>query len=371
MSGRAGRRRRPAGRCRHTWSGCEPAWSRSGRRARRDSSWPGGDAYALAVSPESVDVGAAAMAASAARAARAAGDLPTARRGFEAALAYWRGEPFEDWRTAGWADGERRRLADVQASTLEARIDVDLDLGQHRELVAELEALIAADPLREGWWIRLMLALYRSDRQADALAAGRRARACLVEELGVDPGPALARTEQVILHQTDDLLLPLPGPVEGAPAGALRAPRPAATACPYRGLAAYERADADLFHGRGRGPGADGEATSHSACRGLRAFRGGQVLGRRCRPGARAAARRRSAQRRCRGRRGQAGIATGGRTRSAAARNGDSRFGPAPGRAGRRPVRAAVDGRAEAGSGRPSSTPCWRCSTTACSAARC
>ena len=210
-----------------------------------------GDAYALAVSPESVDVGAAAVAASAARAARAAGDLPTARRGFEAALAYWRGEPFEDWRTAGWADGERRRLADVQASTLEARIDVDLDLGQHRELVAELEALIAADPLREGWWIRLMLALYRSDRQADALAAGRRARACLVEELGVDPGPALARTEQVILHQTDDLLLPLPGPVEAAPAGALRAPRPAATACPYRGLAAYERADADLFHGRG------------------------------------------------------------------------------------------------------------------------
>jgi DNA-binding SARP family transcriptional activator/WD40 repeat protein len=209
-----------------------------------------GDAYALAVSPESVDVGAAAVAASAARAARAAGDLPTARRGFEAALAYWRGEPFEDWRTAGWADGERRRLADVQGSTLEARIDVDLDLGRHRELVAELEALVAADPLREGWWIRLMLALYRSDRQADALAAGRRARAYLVEELGVDPGPALARTEQVILHQTDDLLPPLPGPVDGAPAGALRAPRPAATACPYRGLAAYEPADADLFHGR-------------------------------------------------------------------------------------------------------------------------
>ena len=209
-----------------------------------------GDAYALAVSPESVDVGAAAVAASTARAARAAGDLPTARRGFEAALAYWRGEAFEDWRTAGWADGERRRLADVQASTLEARIDVDLDLLRHRELVAELEALVAADPLREGWWIRLMLALYRSDRQADALAAGRRARNCLVEELGVDPGPALARIEQVILHQTDDLLPPLPGPVDGAPAGALRAPRPAATACPYRGLAAYEPADADLFHGR-------------------------------------------------------------------------------------------------------------------------
>ena len=105
-----------------------------------------GDAYALAVSPESVDVGAAALAASAGRAARAAGDLLTARRQFEAALAYWRGEPFEDWRTAGWAEGERRRLADIQASILEARIDIDLDLGRHRELVAELEARIADDP---------------------------------------------------------------------------------------------------------------------------------------------------------------------------------------------------------------------------------
>src|SRR6185503_18987840 len=117
---------------------------------------------------------------------------------------------FEDWRDASWAQAERRRLADVRASILEARIDVDLDLGRHRELVAELEARIAANPLREGWWIRLMLALYRSDRQADALAAGRRARACLMEELGVDPGPALARTEQAILHQTDDLMLPPP-----------------------------------------------------------------------------------------------------------------------------------------------------------------
>jgi len=210
-----------------------------------------GDAYALAVSPESVDTGAAAVAASVGRAARAEGDLIAARRRFEIALAYWRGEPFEDWRAAGWAAGERRRLADVQASLLEARIDVDLELGRHRELVAELEARIAADPLREGWWVRVMLALYRSDRQADALAAGRRARACLVEELGVDPGPALARMEQAILHQSDDLLLrPLPGPVERAVAATPAPPRPAATACPYRGLAVYEPADAGLFCGR-------------------------------------------------------------------------------------------------------------------------
>jgi DNA-binding SARP family transcriptional activator/WD40 repeat protein len=249
------------------WSGRPPPTARRSLQAHvvrlrsslepeRPRSSPGqfvarrGDAYALAVSPESVDAGAAAVAASVGRAARAADDLLTARGRFEAALAYWRGEPFEDWRTAGWAEGERRRLADVQASILEARIDVDLDLGRHRELVAELEARIAADPLREGWWIRLMLALYRSDRQADALAAARRARACLVEELGVDPGPALARTEQAVLHQSDDLLLRLPDPVEGAPTGSPRPSESATTACPYRGLAAYEPADAGVFHGR-------------------------------------------------------------------------------------------------------------------------
>ena len=109
-----------------------------------------GDAYALAVDPESVDTGAASVAAAAGRAAHAAGDLLTARRELETALAYWRGEPFEDWRTAGWADSERRRLADVQASILEARIDLDLDLGRHRELVSELEARVAGDPLHEG-----------------------------------------------------------------------------------------------------------------------------------------------------------------------------------------------------------------------------
>jgi DNA-binding SARP family transcriptional activator len=210
-----------------------------------------GDAYALAVNPGSVDVGAVAVAASAGRAARAVGDLLSARRRFEAALAYWRGEPFEDWRTAGWAEGERRRLADLQATILETRVDVDLDLGRHRELVAELEARIAADPLREGWWIRLMLALYRSDRQADALAAARRARARLAEDLGVDPGPALARMEQAILIQADDLLLALPGPVDGAAADVPGRARPVVTVCPYRGLAVYEPADAGLFHGRG------------------------------------------------------------------------------------------------------------------------
>jgi len=212
-----------------------------------------GDGYVLAVGPEAVDATAAVSQAAAGRAAAAAGDLSSAREHLATALGYWRGEPFEDWRDAPWAQGERRRLADVRATIIEARVDVDLALGQHRDVVAELEALVAAEPLREGWWTRLMLAQYRSDRQADALAAGRRARAILADAQGVDPGPGLARMEELILTHSDDLLL---RPARAQPptmtAGPATATMTAVSAvCPYRGLAVYEAGDAPLFHGRG------------------------------------------------------------------------------------------------------------------------
>jgi DNA-binding SARP family transcriptional activator len=195
-----------------------------------------GDGYAIAVAPAEVDAASATAAASVGRAERARGDLLGARDRFGTALAYWRGEPFEDWRDAGWAQGERRRLDDVRASILEARIDVDLDLGRHRELVAELEALVEAEPLREGWWVRLMLALYRGDRQGDALAAGRRARARLAEDLGVEPGPALASMEEAVLAHADRLLPGPPGPVAAAVAGRAGG---IFDACPYLGQAPY------------------------------------------------------------------------------------------------------------------------------------
>ena len=208
-----------------------------------------GDGYALAVTPADVDAASATVAASVGRAERARGDLLGARDRFATALAYWRGEPFEDWRDAGWAQAERRRLADVRASILEARIDVDLDLGRHRELVAELEALVAAEPLREGWWVRLMLALYRGDRQGDALAAGRRARARLAEDLGVEPGPALASIEEAVLAHADRLLLEPPGPVAATVPGRVGG---TFASCPYLGLAPYGTEHAGLFHGRGK-----------------------------------------------------------------------------------------------------------------------
>jgi DNA-binding SARP family transcriptional activator/WD40 repeat protein len=206
-----------------------------------------GDGYALAVAPECVDTTLATIEAAAGRAALAGGDVFRARNHFGTALALWRGEPFADWDGAGWAQAERRRLADVQTALLEARVDADLALGQHREVVAELEALVGGDPLHEGWWTRLMLALYRSDRQADALAAGRRARAALAEELGVDPGPGLRRMEQAILEQAEELDIGGPSPQLDISAPG----RSSRQECPYRGLAVYEAADADLFYGRG------------------------------------------------------------------------------------------------------------------------
>jgi hypothetical protein len=99
---------------------------------------------------------------------------------------------------------------------MEDRIEADLRLSRHRELVAELEGLVKEHPLRERLWAQLLLALYRSGRQADALLAYRRARSILVEELGIDPGTDLRRLHAAIL--TQDSGLDLRRPVETATA---------------------------------------------------------------------------------------------------------------------------------------------------------
>ena len=219
-----------------------------------------GRGYLLAVAPGEVDAGLVGTTTATGRAALAAGDAATARRHFAAALDLWRGEPFADWPDATWADAERRRLAGVHAGLLEGRIDADLALGRHRDLVSELEALVAADPLGESWWCRLMVALYRSDRQAEALSTARRARGVLAAELGVEPGPALRRLERDILRQADHLSAGAgPSPLALRPDDGAAGVVPDRSAgrraeedrCPYRGLAAYGFADADLLHGRG------------------------------------------------------------------------------------------------------------------------
>jgi predicted ATPase len=121
------------------------------------------------------------------------------------ALALWRGPALVDFAFEPWAHAEIARLAELRLDGLQDRIDADLALGGAAELVAELESLVDQHPLRERLRGQLMLALYRSGRQADALAAYRAARATLVEKLGIEPGPALRRLERSILDQDPEL----------------------------------------------------------------------------------------------------------------------------------------------------------------------
>jgi DNA-binding SARP family transcriptional activator/predicted ATPase/pimeloyl-ACP methyl ester carboxylesterase len=124
------------------------------------------------------------------------------------ALALWRGEPLADLRGDTFAERELARLEELRLAALEDRIDADLALGRHSELVPELEPLVAEHVFRERVRGQLMLALYRCGRQADALHVFQRGRRALVEELGIDPGHALQQLELHILRQDPSLDLP-------------------------------------------------------------------------------------------------------------------------------------------------------------------
>ena len=114
------------------------------------------------------------------------------------ALALWRGPPLSDFAHSRFAQAEIARLEDLHLACLEERIEQDLHAGRYAELTGELEALVAEHPLRERLRGQLMLALYRSGRQAEALDAYQAARRALVDELGIEPGRELRE-----LHQTD------------------------------------------------------------------------------------------------------------------------------------------------------------------------
>jgi DNA-binding SARP family transcriptional activator/tetratricopeptide (TPR) repeat protein len=145
------------------------------------------------------------------RAALAAGEHALASETLREALSLFRGEPLTDFRYEPFAQGEIARLKELRLQTLEERIEGDLALGRAEELVPELELLIEAHHLRERLRAKLMLCLYRSGRQADALALYRGTRATLLEELGLEPGPELRELERAILRQDAALrLAPLP-----------------------------------------------------------------------------------------------------------------------------------------------------------------
>jgi ABC-type transport system substrate-binding protein/DNA-binding SARP family transcriptional activator len=117
------------------------------------------------------------------------------------ALALWRGEALADVADEPFAGAEIRRLEELRVRAAELAIEVDLEAGRHGEVIAELAALVEAHPLRERLHAQRMLALYRAGRQAEALEAYRQARALLVEQIGVEPGPELKQLHAAVLAQ--------------------------------------------------------------------------------------------------------------------------------------------------------------------------
>ena len=166
--------------------------------------------YALQIDEEDVDVGRFRSLVRAGESAMAEGDAATASRLLGEATALWRGDPFSGVAPHSGLAGEAVRLREEHLSALEARIAADLAAGRHAELVGELEARVHEHPFRERLWGNLMLALYRCGRQADALATYQRARALLVEELGLEPGGELRRIEEAILAQDPAIDAPSP-----------------------------------------------------------------------------------------------------------------------------------------------------------------
>jgi DNA-binding SARP family transcriptional activator len=135
------------------------------------------------------------------------GDAAAAHRALEEALTLWRGPALLDVPD----ENEARRLEEQRLLALERRIDADLALGRHGRVVGELQELVARDPLRERPRAQLMLALYRSGRQAEALDLYREGRRLLVEELGLEPGPELQSLERSILVQDEAIAAPARG----------------------------------------------------------------------------------------------------------------------------------------------------------------
>ncbi|MFG2879537.1 BTAD domain-containing putative transcriptional regulator [Streptomyces sp. NPDC048337] len=161
--------------------------------------------YAIRLrSAATLDLGVARSLAADAEAARAAGDRALARTLLARALDLWDGEPLAGV-PGPHAETERTRLEEWRFQLLETRLDLDLEVGHHAEAVSELTALTAAHPLRERLRELLMLALYRSGRQAEALAVYADTRRLLARELGVDPRPELAALQQRILNADADL----------------------------------------------------------------------------------------------------------------------------------------------------------------------
>jgi DNA-binding SARP family transcriptional activator/tetratricopeptide (TPR) repeat protein len=195
------------------------------RRALRDSDPAGAELlrsnahrHAVAAGPDRLDSLRFEMLVADARAKAADGGLEGAVRDAEEALALWQGDALSDLADSSVIMAEAARLESLRFSTLEFWVDLCLALGRHDVVIPELEALTAMHPLHEGLRSRQILALYRSGRQADALAVYQDVRLQLLDDLGLEPGPELRRLEQAVLSHAPELeWSPAPASPLGAP----------------------------------------------------------------------------------------------------------------------------------------------------------
>jgi predicted ATPase/DNA-binding SARP family transcriptional activator len=180
-----------------------------------------GSGYILRLEPGDLDLARVEELGREATSARTANRLHASVGLLRDALAHWRGEALSEFAGEPFAGAEAGRIAELRLHLLEERIALELELGRHDDLVGELEALVAEHPLRERFRAQLMLALYRSGRQSEALDAYQSARRVLSDELGLEPGPELRQIERAVLNQ--DVLLDAPA---APPVAAAAVPAP-------------------------------------------------------------------------------------------------------------------------------------------------
>jgi len=166
--------------------------------------------YVLDVASGQLDLDAFRAASERGRAAARAGAHREAGGAFRSALDLWRGRPLADLAGLRFADEAATALEEERLAVLEQRLAADLEAGSAEDVVGELHGLVAEHPLREGLWHSLVLALYRSSRQADALAALDRVRRLLRDELGIEPGQPLQDLQRRVLAQDPTLAVAVP-----------------------------------------------------------------------------------------------------------------------------------------------------------------
>ncbi|MFI7611032.1 BTAD domain-containing putative transcriptional regulator [Nonomuraea terrae] len=240
--------------------------------------------YLLAVAPGQVDLWRFVAWADEGRAALARGAHDKALESLDRALDLWRGDPLGEFADQEFAEPVVTRFAETRITALEDRFDARLALGEAASLVPGLETLVEDGPYRERAWSLLVRALYRAGRQADALAALRRVRARLADDLGLTPGPDLGELERAVFDQAPELRLPVPEPA--APV-VVTAPEPDGLIARSAELELVELRLSEARRGRGgvvlvTGEAGIGKTRLASAAAELAAARGFRVAWGRC-----------------------------------------------------------------------------------------